>query len=467
MYNSDLMILSGAGASIPVGIPGMVGMADQFRRDLPKGSDARKGYDLLREFGAGSDLEELLELANDISDFSDSELDEFVDSCVGRGQKKTARLRDYHRQRNLVIARVEAFREELLDWLKRACLDYNKEDAYHIYADLVATIADKGIPVFTTNYDGVWEHVANNQGIPVVDNFVEEDARQFWDESLEAYQAEGLRVVKLHGSVYWHASKDGRIEKLDPPSSVNSDGHPVERLVIVPTRFKDIYQRNYFPLYTNFLRTLGQARALVVLGHSLRDEYLSAAIRDRLREENFHLILVDPSIEIQSDLVSGASKPKEQLVHVKTGAEQLAQVYEHFLGSSSTVEAISLARKLEKTVADKRTANLEIIDAPNWLEGGAKNSVRIRVSTALRAGELAGDIQPDKMRENSIDIAAEVARAWKEAPEIGPLQEFERSVSIYIRKSIGRGPHQLVFRLLDHVGDELASASKNFRIKGI
>lgn len=467
MYDTDLVVLTGAGVSIPVGIPGMKGMARRFQSDLPAGSDAAKGLRLLRDFGAASDLEELLELANGISGFSDGELDAFVDSCVGKGKASTSRLRDYHRQRNLVIERVRAFQRELLEWLKRACLNYDKEKAIALYGPLVRALAQFEVPVFTTNYDGVWEHVARSQEISVVDNFVRRGSRQFWDKSLGSYQQDGLRIVKLHGSVYWHASKDGRIEKLDPPSSVNSDGHPVERLVIVPTRFKDIYRQNYFPLYTSFLRTLGQSRVCVVIGHSLRDEYLSAAVRDRLRDPEFRVVIIDPNLRIPADIVEGAVKAESQLVHVKAGAEELWEVYASMFGAASVEEGISVCRTLADTVSGDTKTELEVLDFPQWLEAGGKNSLHVRMATKLSAARLEGEVRPSKKRAHAIRLDTEIARAWKGAPEIGPLDTLDRRIAVYMRKTMGRGPHRLVVRLVSQDGRTLAEATKDFRLKGI
>ena len=99
MNEQMLMVLFGAGASCPVGIPGMAGMAKQFSDDLRKGSKERGGYEALRDYGAGDDLEELLQLANEVTDFDGRELSQFVDAAVaGDGSAESrARLGEYRK----------------------------------------------------------------------------------------------------------------------------------------------------------------------------------------------------------------------------------------------------------------------------------------------------------------------------------------------------------------------------------
>lgn len=93
----------------------------------------------------------------------------------------------------------------------------------------------------------------------------------------------------------WYSSRDGEIEKIYSYTDINPVGQNVNRLVIAPTRFKDIYAQHFFALYSHFLAALTTSSVLVVAGHSLRDDYLRAAVIERCRRGEFNLIIIDPT----------------------------------------------------------------------------------------------------------------------------------------------------------------------------
>lgn len=293
MFDADIMLLTGAGASIPVQIPGMAGMVREFKNNHPQRDPARRAYENTRELGVPDDLEEVLQFCNRLTELRSQEISKVIHKAVApRGGKK---LKAFKRQFAAEIREAERLKAALIRWIGRTCLRFDRSAAESLYSEIVALLARQAIPVFTTNYDGVLDVVAERQGIPVADNFVENEVgRKFWDPSHRAFSGDGLRLVKMHGSIYWHSTSDGgAIEKLRQPAPENAEGEALEQLLIFPTRFKDIYQQNYFPLYSAFTRTLGVATTLVVIGHSLRDEYLLAAIRERLKDASFGLVIVD------------------------------------------------------------------------------------------------------------------------------------------------------------------------------
>lgn len=288
------MLLTGAGASVPVGVPAMAGMASAFKESLRSRSSLTDTYDLLLELGAKPDVESLLELSNTLSESLAGGVKQLYEEASSpRGGSR--HLRQFRRRVADHRAEISTFRTALLKSITHMCLGFDREHARDLYGPLVADLARYGVPVFTTNYDAVLEEAAQSRQIPIKDNFVRSSrGRWFWDPSLNAFYGDGLRLVQIHGSIQWYRDPSGRVEKIRQPATVSIEGEPLDQLVIFPTRFKDIYSTNYFPLYSSYTRTLGQARVLIVIGHSLRDEYLTAAIRDRLRDESFSLVLIDP-----------------------------------------------------------------------------------------------------------------------------------------------------------------------------
>lgn len=467
MYTSPLMILTGAGASIPLDIPGMADMAKRFRADIAKEKQPRRGMEYLREFGSGDDIEELLQLANAIIDFPHSNLSSFVDTTV-RSQKSDGHgVGEYKRRRNKVIRDVREFRARLLEWLTQTCLRFDRDGSIELYGELIQGVARRGIPVFTTNYDGIPEYVAGQLKASIVDNFMEEGGRYFWDPTLRSFHGEGLRLIKIHGSIYWHADRNGRIEKIDPPTQYNSEGKPVEQLVIVPTRFKDIYQRNYFPLYTAFLRSLGSAGLLVVVGHSLRDEYLLAAVRDRLRDAGFKLVILDPAFPAKRALLSGVRDREDQIAHVPEQIQNVTGLLARMIEAGDADEAFDLACSAAGMVTERVSPTIELTSPGPWLEGGRSHGFQVRIRTTRRAGVVSGMVSVGTDAHDDIDLTSNLERLWGSPPIVQPFQDVSRSLRVYLGSSLSTGPHQLTLKLRDGDGRILAQAERSFRLKGL
>jgi hypothetical protein len=468
MYDEKLMLLLGAGASIPVGIPGMVEMADRFQKDIGKEQLAHDGYEALIRFGAGTDVEQLLQLANAIIEFPNHNLGTFVEECV-RGNRKDSRfVGEVSRRRNKIVREVSSFRERLLAWLTQTCLSFDRDKAYELFGTFAEVVSANGVPVFTTNYDGVLEFVAERKRIPIVDNFLKKGARSYWDPSLASFSDTGLRLVKIHGSIYWHADDSGLIERIDPPVEFNSEGRPVERLIIVPTRFKDIYQRNYFPLYTSFLRTLGNSKVIIVAGHSMRDEYLLAAVRDRLRDRSFRVIVLDPAFPAKDALLAGADERKVQIAHIPQKLEEAIGLFQQMICMGQNPdEVFRVAKDAETAIESGASPLVEVTSFGQWLDGGKQAAFRLRVRTTQSIGVISAVVEPRKRKENLLNLTPHLAGQWGDPPRLLSFHDESRTSRFYCSKGLGIGPHRLKVELRSPEGRLLAKAERSFRIKGL
>jgi predicted CoA-binding protein len=466
MYHENVMILLGAGASIPVGIPGMVGLAERFEKEVAKDEGPREGYRALQRFGAGTDVEQLLQLANAIIDFPNHNIGAFVDEYV-RGNNTGSRLvGDVSKRRNKIVREVTAFRDRLLEWLTQVCLAFDREEAWSLFETFVQEASVHGIPIFTTNYDGVLEFVAHRKRVPVVDNFLAKAKRYYWDSSLASFAGKGLRLVKMHGSIYWHADAEGRIERIDPPVAYNSEGKKVERLLIVPTRFKDIYQRNYFPLYTSFLRTLGNAKVIVIIGHSMRDDYLLAAVRDRLRDPEFRVIVLDPDFPAKEDLLGADNDAHPQVAHIPQKLEDAKGLLNQILQVGRNPDRVfSLAKDAEEVLKTGASPLVEIPSFGGWVNAGKQASIRIRIRTTESSGLVSAFIDLNKSNTAVIDLTKEVAKQWGDPPQVLGFHNESKAIRVYFPKAWGVGPHRLRV-LLSGPSETLAEAERPFRIKG-
>lgn len=466
MYKSEIIFLTGAGASMPTGVPGMAGMASKFEEYVAGRDRLTHAYKLLLDFGASRDVEELLELANDVVEFPDSKLNRLVRKTVApqEGKKK---LRDFRLRLLDNVDKITDFREELLDWITAVCLEFDRPTAEYLYSDIVGLAAQKNLPVFTTNYDAVLDHVARDLGIPIVDNFVAgQHGRQFWDETLSSFHGDGLKLVKIHGSIEWHATENGVIEKLHEPAPRNREGKELTQLLIFPTRFKDIYEQNYFPLYTAFTRTLGNASTLIIVGHSLRDEYLLAAIRERLRDRDFRVVFVGPEFPAEKKLTSPVRGPTERRVaHLN---RRIQDVYPLIHQAVRDIPADSIhehlrtaARQLSRGRKDK----VDVGGLQRYVLPGETVEFDVTWETIVGGVQIVAEIAPDKDWGVSEEVDLVPLDGKEASLEIYGMQEDSCRVSLKVPDSRNAGSYGLRINLVDDSGESIARRERVLTLK--
>jgi hypothetical protein len=325
---SQIVVLVGAGVSIPIGIPAMRGIYSAFlnktKSDITS-AEKRTCEFLTKELGVEKDLEEFLLAANAVAEFESSSLAPFVEKAIS-ARKTAGRLREYHDRLNTRIKDVLAVRTRILDFMSKTCFRFDRAKACDIFGGFVDAVSQKGCPIYSTNYDFALEHVAIERQIAIEDNFREQGQRQLWDRDIRFSTGNVLTLIKLHGSVTWYAADDGTVEKIYNDTSINPVGRDITRLVIFPTRFKDIYDQHFFALYSHFLSALSDAKVLVIIGHSLRDGYLRAGIIERFRKGDFQLIVIDPVFpdELPSELRAARLGSSGRVTHVPYKFEEFS-----------------------------------------------------------------------------------------------------------------------------------------------
>jgi len=293
----SVICLFGAGVSIPIGVPAMQGMVSDFltrsKSGISKEDKATCDF-FINDLGVPKDLEEFLLTANAIAEYPSTRTCMLVERSISpRG--KTNNITEYRKRLDQYRRDAARLRDSILNFMARTCFRFERDKAYALFTPLVTSLSRRGYPVYTTNYDFALEDVAQNAGIALHDNFVVDGLRSLWNPEIDFQSGDGLTLIKLHGSVTWYSGRDGSIEKIHANTDINPIGQDVSRLVIAPTRFKDIYAQHFFALYSHFLSALTGARVLAVAGHSLRDDYLRAAIVERHRRGDFSLVVVDPA----------------------------------------------------------------------------------------------------------------------------------------------------------------------------
>jgi len=460
MYESDIVVLTGAGASIPVGIPGMAGMAKEFRQGLSNNSEIYEGYEIIRDLKISEDIEDILQIVNFLVEFPKHTVNAFVENCIApRGGE--GNLSSYRDRRDSDVQKISKLREELLRYITTKCLRYNRKKAKIIYQKLVKKLAENDIPVYTTNYDAVFNHAAHLNNIPVIDNFVADKfGREYWDTSLNAFYNEGFKLIKIHGSIQWHATKDGRIEKISQPATVNQEGEELQQLLIFPTRFKDIYTQNYFPLYSSFTRTLGQSKLLIVIGHSLRDEYLLAAIRDRLRDKNFRLVVIAPDFPMRKKLIVGNGQIRDRILHISNSIEDVFPLIIQVVDGFSVDNIFEHLETTISKIRHNKKESIHLDPPPRWISSGDMIETELQIESLI-GGTIEFYFYPEKLKSKKIKLEAFFEDS--NSDNIFGKHNLKIPLKIKLPSEISDGKHYLNIDLVGHDGNQ--SVSKQYTLE--
>ncbi len=343
--SAEVILLTGAGISIPVGIPAMQGMYKAFLNKASSGITPEEQATcrfITEKLGVAEDLEEFLLTANAVDGFKSSSLATIVERTISP-TKRAKLLSKYQRELNKRTKDIIAVRKQILDFMSKTCFKFDRPKACNIFDSFVDAISQKGYPVYSTNYDAVLEHVAMERRIAIEDNFPEQGRRYLWNPNVHFSLGEALTLIKLHGSVTWYADEEDNIEKIYSDTKINLVGNEVERRVIFPTRFKDIYDQHFFALYYHFLFALSRAQVLIIIGHSLRDDYIKAAIIERARKEEFQIVIIDPDFPkgLPTELQPARLGTTSNVTHVPFKFEEFSDELAHLLHNSKPSELAS------------------------------------------------------------------------------------------------------------------------------
>ncbi len=338
----EVIFLIGAGASVPFSIPAMRGMFDAFMKNRKPEIDKEKKricHLLTNELGVEKDLEEFLLAINAIIDFESTSLSQLIERIVSP-KTNSDPYRKYRTKLNGHISAARLIRKSILDFMADTCFRFDQSEAERILYGFIKAASSQGYPIYTTNYDYSLEHVAREKRITIEDNFISSGHREIWNTKVSYPIGNALTVIKLHGSVTWYAADNGIVEKIYHDVRLSSDGKDVERLVVFPTRFKDIYDQHFFALYSHFLSALSAAKCLIIIGHSLRDEYLRAGIIERFRKGDLQLVIIDPDFpqilprEMAPERIGKAGK----VTHVPSKFEKFSDELAYIITKSNVVD---------------------------------------------------------------------------------------------------------------------------------
>lgn len=160
---------------------------------------------------------------------------------------------------------------------------------------------DGGLTVATLNYDLSIEHAASALGVACTTG-----VERWLETGRWEWPTEGIRLLKLHGSINWHWDQteqvDGHlpretlcvVEDFDPDDDYEVDDRRPG--VVFGQRGKLRAQGPFLGLLSELEKLMSDARRLVVIGYSFRDDHVNEVIqRWSLDDIQRSITVVDPN----------------------------------------------------------------------------------------------------------------------------------------------------------------------------
>ena len=291
-----ILLFTGAGASVELGIPGMRRMVEEFHGNL---RNLRLSEKVVGRF------EDMLPLA----DYDMENLIENVES-LERGQQSQSDLG--FETNDQLLRTTRAMRWEAEWFVQHACERLRAVDAKIMWAPTLRRIGSHEVCVATTNYDRSIEIACGFSKLSFNDGFEAlsdvEIAR--W-QGLSGQRDSSLRLLKIHGSTDWYRGGDGSIYKLRHPMPLYGNlalsfldrevaaDLKMTSSMILPTREKRTTLPPYPDLITDFRTCARETDLAIFVGTSLRDPDLHDVCRQcAQRGIPTYLVTLDTSLEV-------------------------------------------------------------------------------------------------------------------------------------------------------------------------
>ena len=337
-----VLLFTGAGASVELGIPAMRDMARELysyfnRREWPI-NILEQLHELLRE--SNFDLEHLIELVETVEKGE-------------RGRKQLGIGSD-----DQLYGAVRTMRWEAEWYVQHSCERIKETDALALWGSTLRRTDGHELCIVTTNYDRAIENACQHENVIYDDGFAGFDEKEYAEWS-GISSSSLVKLIKIHGSTDWYQGVNGETYKLRHPMPLygelrvsNRSGELPEltSAMVLPTREKMINHPPYPDLVTDFRNAARNAEVAFFVGTSLRDP----DILDIFRQCNARI----PTFLVgRSSVGSDVLRESQDRNVVDTASGFLISTLPRFLQSGDLQE-------FESTVLRKRKAPLSVLQ---WL----------------------------------------------------------------------------------------------------
>ena len=433
--NSNIMVLAGAGASAhleyPIGSAYLGQLRENYSSDRARDklfgtivSDECRNFEYIYEYV--DQAAELLSvvapggpLANNfgVREASTAEPD---DVCA---------LRRWLREGRTVGAVAKELREELYSTLIQVYGELRARDmieasCWPLFLDLVHPGQGKVLPVFTTNYDLVFEDLR--------DRFIErkltpeygyqESFRgprivmpKLLDEVSPGPEARAVAFFRLHGCVAWESipggAKDGAYAQIrfddDRPQAA-----PSKLAVVRPSLTKVPFEEPYWTAHMYLVECLRSAELVVFIGYGFADTSIVHLIKyAMLKNPVLKIAVMDPDTQALT-IAQEAGLPAEKLQPIRhCFGEHTREMAEELLSRDPSVGAgLDAFKEFEKEVRAPKSLLV------------SRQLIRERVVNAL--AEHRGPVDLDDLALDVLETPGTVNNILRELMGEGVVEHF-------------------------------------------
>jgi len=295
---NNLVIIIGAGASVPMGIPTMKG----FTKEFEKHCDEVLSKDNTTEFikynlrylkkvanlGRYWDLEELLLRVRELKNAENSAITKLYRKFSFKGNSMPKAKFD--ERISYMAEEYSELERELLRFIREKCIRPDIEKGMEIYSNLFKLSKNYNLRIFTTNYDSIIENVCDKLNISYADGFMPKGNTGYFTWTPESLNSEKLNLFKLHGSITWYKDYNGKIIKFP----IDISDKDVQSVIIYPTDHKELFNPPFNRLYFEFSKSIFNSTNCLAIGHSFRDPYMRELLFEKIKQDGYKLTIVDP-----------------------------------------------------------------------------------------------------------------------------------------------------------------------------
>lgn len=319
MLRSKTVVLTGVGASVPLGMPAMRGFFDTF--------DSKQKGEVERFVGWSGDSKLDLE-------FLLARLEWWRQLREARGQDRAFASVVKPQEFNQMAGSADALREvvfrKIID-LYGELSPEAQQKASSLYLDMYSKLCEKALnrpavlPIFTTNYDCTFEAISEvNDSFEICTGMRQRRGFSLWDPNIYKECEYKFAIFRLHGCSYWVKHKPTGQIRYQFPDRDNMDIR--EPCILYPEPGKDsrINEEPFGTAYEHFRRCLLEAKLVVVIGYSGRDDAVQSAFKETVfADPEKKFILVSKGKADTKSLQSVIGKDKI-LAHFDSGIEEAA-----------------------------------------------------------------------------------------------------------------------------------------------
>lgn len=337
MKPSRHVVLLGAGASVPLGLPTMIEFANAFEQSMSENvkylNRICKGRVIIQRNGFTYDIESLYTFFHDCAN-----------PCLalrraGPYAASICPVQPISNLKNDDLA--DSIAEQIEEQIIKKCYipgDAAEQKAKIIYNRFFSRIAGiktwkKSIPnwknnifeVFTTNYDNSVENYALEVGQePCLGRILSLGNKVVFYPTLYDDDSYKIKLYKLHGSVELSLLENDSIMASYPPKSPGEshDGIRIKAKIMVYGPEKNLIAEPYFDLLFRFKQRLLETKRCFVVGYSFRDPWINQIFIDVLRVKT----------DIRIDYISpSASYRRSQLPFGRPNIHPIDKTFEQYL----------------------------------------------------------------------------------------------------------------------------------------